>query len=708
MKKILILLATILTLSTFSQSTNNFFNVKLYGCVGNGVIDDQQALNNLLNTVAPSGSTIYFPIGTYSIGSTIILTDKRFNFTSDFATITSSNNAPTFSIVSTSSTSPQAINWRIKDLIFSGSSTGNLQCGFNFVQYAGNFEFINCTFSNYGASGIGCGIKVASTQLAVTLGGTISNCRFYSNYIGILLDTRGEYINIDACTLTSNNTAIFMSSGNDIINDNNINYNQIGVYAVSGSNNAHGIITNNNMNHNVSYGLRLEDQTYGWIISNNDIYQGFIKFKNCNGITVLGGTMDCDNYEYDNNIGCTFNTVKFDSGYVNSTTLTSGQPPLYINCRKINGSIATSPNTFLQSIRDAAITSTVFGGSSTGTLSLLATNSGTNGVVRIGYSSGNYNIITDNSDLIFNNSNSIQGNLNNINVFSIFNNSLTTSGIDFFKISPISFQKSSLVEASKFHIGARTLGFPSGGTLPLQRDNWIEATTYTAAASVNATDIFAFKVDAGILGTNVTASNNWAAGFEGSVKIKSITSNKFLEFEGTSGQKARLSADGAGVYYGSATNTSARFIINNGVFNPIWLQTTGFVNIESKMCVGSTSATPGATLTVLGTFSCTQSATVAANSMVGTNQIGAVLTGTATLDFTSTASQTSSEFTVTVTGAVDGDPVEVGVINSVYPNDCLFSARVSATDTVSIRFNNYSSSAIDPSSGNFKVVVFKN
>lgn len=83
------------------------------------------------------------------------------------------------------------------------------------------------------------------------------------------------------------------------------------------------------------------------------------------------------------------------------------------------------------------------------------------------------------------------------------------------------------------------------------------------------------------------------------------------------------------------------------------------------------------------------------------------LKGSATLDFPSTAAQSSSELTITVTGAADGDVVQVGVPNASSNANSCFTARVSATNTVTVKFNNYSSGAIDPASGTFKVIVLK-
>jgi hypothetical protein len=85
----------------------------------------------------------------------------------------------------------------------------------------------------------------------------------------------------------------------------------------------------------------------------------------------------------------------------------------------------------------------------------------------------------------------------------------------------------------------------------------------------------------------------------------------------------------------------------------------------------------------------------------------ALLTGSATLDFPSTAAQSSSELTITVSGASDGDVVSIGVPNASSNANSCYTARVSATNTVTVKFNNYSAAAIDPASGVFKVTIFK-
>ncbi|MGN6822754.1 MAG: hypothetical protein ACTHJ7_08300, partial [Candidatus Nitrosocosmicus sp.] len=97
----------------------------------------------------------------------------------------------------------------------------------------------------------------------------------------------------------------------------------------------------------------------------------------------------------------------------------------------------------------------------------------------------------------------------------------------------------------------------------------------------------------------------------------------------------------------------------------------------------------------------------ATNSTAVRYTIAKTLTTTATLDFPSTSAQSSSELTVTVTGAADGDIVEVGVPNASANTNSCFTARVSSANTISVTFNNYSSAAIDPASGTFRVSIIK-
>ncbi len=84
------------------------------------------------------------------------------------------------------------------------------------------------------------------------------------------------------------------------------------------------------------------------------------------------------------------------------------------------------------------------------------------------------------------------------------------------------------------------------------------------------------------------------------------------------------------------------------------------------------------------------------------------LAGSATLDFPSTSASSCSDLTISVTGAVDGDVVSVGVPNSAYIASAMYSAWVSSAGTVTVRYcNTATGSSGDPGSATFKVTVFK-
>lgn len=90
------------------------------------------------------------------------------------------------------------------------------------------------------------------------------------------------------------------------------------------------------------------------------------------------------------------------------------------------------------------------------------------------------------------------------------------------------------------------------------------------------------------------------------------------------------------------------------------------------------------------------------------HKVARILTGSATLNFGSTAAGASTDLTITVTGAADGDAVMLGVPNGSTVANGVFSAWVSAADTVTVRFsNNDLLTALDPASGTFKVSVNK-
>ncbi len=82
-----------------------------------------------------------------------------------------------------------------------------------------------------------------------------------------------------------------------------------------------------------------------------------------------------------------------------------------------------------------------------------------------------------------------------------------------------------------------------------------------------------------------------------------------------------------------------------------------------------------------------------------------VLSASAALNFPSTADNSTSDLTITVTGAAAGAAVSLGTPNTAVAAGSNYTAWVSASNTVTVRFSNFSGAAIDPASATFVAVV---
>lgn len=85
--------------------------------------------------------------------------------------------------------------------------------------------------------------------------------------------------------------------------------------------------------------------------------------------------------------------------------------------------------------------------------------------------------------------------------------------------------------------------------------------------------------------------------------------------------------------------------------------------------------------------------------------INRVLSATAALDFPNTPAHSSSDLNVAVSNAAPGDVVALGTPADAALANSSFTAWVSATGVVTVRFNNYSTARLDPPPGAFRVLV---
>jgi hypothetical protein len=205
-------------------------------------------------------------------------------------------------------------------------------------------------------------------------------------------------------------------------------------------------------------------------------------------------------------------------------------------------------------------------------------------------------------------------------------------------------------------------------------------------------------------------------------KLNKIDNTTHIAYENTTGSN-RLNSVSGNTMIGYNTNDTTFKLDVNGdarvtrlLVNTTTVDTSAAANIVSttkgflqpRMTNTQRDAitTPA---TGLQLFSTTDSANyVYRGTGGGWQKIANEISGSATLDFPSTNNGNKSDLTInSITGAEEGDVVALGIPNSVNLNHSCFTAWVSATNQITVRFNNYGTGALDPVSATFKVKVFK-
>jgi len=155
---------------------------------------------------------------------------------------------------------------------------------------------------------------------------------------------------------------------------------------------------------------------------------------------------------------------------------------------------------------------------------------------------------------------------------------------------------------------------------------------------------------------------------------------------GSSGDKAYVTDATTPTYDGALTGGGA-------VFTPVFHNGTAWK-------AGSVNSSTANSLTTARTIN-----GVSFNGTANVLVPGNCVTNTATLDFPSIAAGASADLTITVTGAVVGYSVSMG-LPSAPAAGIVWSAFVSASNTVTIRASNITLIAVDPASATYRATVF--
>jgi hypothetical protein len=664
-----------LTSDLASKATKRVFDVKAdYGAVGDGATSDATAFDNAILAMPSTGGTLLIPEGNFLVPNGINLHGKS------------------ITVLGMGGRGPQDISTLARSTVTVTSGTAN-----GITNTANGSTFMSFEIHNPTAT------PTAGAGIATTLNGELTT------YFLITVD--GFYIDIDHQTgVSSTWENVYAANpvlyGLKLQNSNNIDG---GDWAVSNSWFHAGSKTTNGS------AIRYESG-------------GGLKIGNCKTNTLPGGT----NWNYgldvnlQNNVATTVLLVhdnSFEGWSVNGIALRTQSSTVSF------GSVIISDNHLASNVLSGS--AVLVSPTTTGEIGFLSV-SGNLANTTTATSSAAYSFVNV-ADMSFSMDNRAASNFSNISSFTNCSSTSQTLQNAQFADGAIAYglridnmstaYNGSPLSGLGFAVKYNSSGaIAAMGGIAVGKENASDGdyggftAFYTRQNGQNITQVARFS-SLGALGIikgsagmgNSYANRNITQGLELMYDPTNGISTIASIWEGVAWQQMNVQASkhqfyvggGAspsvqvqnGISVGSTTDAGAGNILLNGVTaNTLLSANTSKVvtSATGSNVDGSGNVTIGGSLAIGGGAAITKS-----------------LTATAALDFGSTAAQTSAELSVTVTGAADGDDVIVSPPNaSVNANSC-FTARVSAANTVQVKFNNYSSSAIDPASGTFRVTVLR-
>jgi len=306
----------------FNVSTNNkvwreikqsgIIDVSNYGVVPGAIFVSDQI--NAIMTAASSNDALIFPAGDYNVYAMTIT--KKLTFEGHGARFIS----PALDISVLSITQDGVV---VRGFDFIGQGRASIYTNQRAIRISScsNVRIEDCFFDGYRDSALSTNATHISDTSSDFGGINVVNCIFMRNNVGFHAATRGEYVTISGCSFVDNNTGLLIGAGNIIVTGCNIlDSSTVGVDLVTGTNDAHGIFTGNQINHNV-LSVRGVGIVNGHFFRGNNIYYGDMQFTNCIGIEFSNNTIESVIMQYDNCTG-----IKVEDNHMpnaGTTTLTT-------------------------------------------------------------------------------------------------------------------------------------------------------------------------------------------------------------------------------------------------------------------------------------------------------------------------------------------------------------------------------------------------
>ena len=309
---LILIIFTVNPMTSFAETiSSKELNIKTLGAIGDGVTDDTQAIQNIIDN-SNDYDHIYIPVGKYKV-SQLEINGKHNLKISGEGTLIKDSNATVYATIYIHSSN----HITIEDLNMVGANTGGADRGIWAVDnYALKIQNIN--FTNF------------SQQAMMLWGGNSAEeftNRIQNNYIskcgyGIQTIANAEYYAITQNTITQCTYGIHGALGNDRIDNNQITNNVYGIWldGAINSNADHSSIANNQINHNKAIGLYLANVHLSESIIDNEIlstvgpevwdvtgYNYSLVIVNCKNLVFTSNQIDGGNdgsIYIDGNAGC--------------------------------------------------------------------------------------------------------------------------------------------------------------------------------------------------------------------------------------------------------------------------------------------------------------------------------------------------------------------------------------------------------------------
>jgi len=323
-----------------------FVTLEEFGAVGDGAANDYTAIQNAVN----SGKNILVGSKTYLSNSTITINNPiTIIGAGSLSVFKTTSNQAVFDIKS------NLVTLKYFKILGNGRSTGTnyattrpLQNGIKVDGAYYNATVDHIIFDSLGNSGIYGNNNFNGVSANVTGSVNVNSCLFFNNLFGVNYDTLFEYNLTSDSVFKDNQTAIRVAGGNNPISGGHIMNNRTGVYLTNGSNNSHSTMSDVTINHNIDYGIRAENLSFGYTISNCVLFFNPIDIQGSNAVSIDGGLMKLEaNLNLVNNTDLTIQNVKF---LTTPTTVATGNT----NLRYFNNSYPSGvvPSNMVETIKN--------------------------------------------------------------------------------------------------------------------------------------------------------------------------------------------------------------------------------------------------------------------------------------------------------------------------------------------------------------------